>query len=576
MTPHAFAEGLTIDNDGVLHAENLDETRIYEVNIEVTDDNEITGSKTFVLSDNLIFDYTIQAGDDYLIGYGEEVHLDLQLTNTGTQTLPDLEIQLELMDPYVDLIDFNETVSQLTSGQTIEITDAFSFQTDNLIPDEYPLDFNISFSYQALTKHGKMHMLAFAPDLDASQPLVADGDNGRLDPGESTALVFPVFNAGHADALDVEMVVESDDSWVSFTSSNHLVYGNIPGGNTVYDTIFVSVAAEAPEGHQVVLNMDLTADPGIEFELSYVLVIGRFPVMIIDLDPQEISGPLMSNLLDELGIIHSYFSYFNEIQLEDHKNLMVFLGRKFNNHVLTTGESDALLAFLESNGNIYLEGGVTWLEDPQTALHGMFNLQVQTLPWETYDTIYGVPSTFSDSMKFEYSMSLSHYDHFLLPSNDAFAFMRANEPEHGMMIACENPDYKTIGSKIDFAGLEDGQYPSTKKELLRRILAFLDVEVLISDLNENLFSTGPVQLHCYPNPVRSECIIAFTLMEQSEMSITLSDMQGNVIKKPVSNKLFPSGAGHIKINASDMVPGIYICTAKTGLAAETVKFVKIN
>ena len=51
------------------------------------------------------------------------------------------------------------------------------------------------------------------------------------------------------------------------------------------------------------------------------------------------------------------------------KIYLCFLGREFNNYILTEADGDVLANFLLTNGNIYMEGGLTWAKDPQTQVH---------------------------------------------------------------------------------------------------------------------------------------------------------------------------------------------------------------
>jgi len=575
LTPQNFLSGITIDETGMLHSDSIPTNKIYDLEIGVKDDNEITGTKHFKLSDNIIFDYTIQSGGDNQIDYGEEPHIHFEVRNIGQQAIFNINISLEMEDPFIQLLDPTENIPVLYPGQVLQLNDAFSFQVDNLVPDMYPLDFKLQFTWQANEKSGKMPLTAYAPELGLSNPVVADNDNQRLDPGETTALVFPVINGGHATALNVEMAIEISDPYISINSSTLLIPGDIQAGAIARDSLFITVAADAPEGHTFEVNVLLGADPGITLETSFNLLIGRYPVLVLDLDPLTLNGPVVNPLLEELNITHDDLFYITDEGLELYKNVLIFLGRKFTNHILSDNEAQVLQNFLIQGGNIFLTGGTTWNEDPQTAVHPMFNAQAQSVMWTAYDTIYGMDGTFSENMKFWYDGNMAYYNHYLVPSGSAFTLFRASEPEHGAMVANDAGVYKTIASNIDFEGLNDLEFPSTKIELLFRILDFFGLEIT-TGMKEITDAKSLLNLKCFPNPVNEGTIVSFHLDKLSEVSINISDMNGKVIDYPLYREKLEAGNQKIFLNTASLKKGIYFCNLRSNDITETIKLVKIK
>ena len=574
LLPQHFLSSLTIDSTGLLHAPEVDDDIIYDVVVQVTDDNEISGTKSFRLAENILFDYIVNAGDNNRIDYGEEVTIDLEVTNIGVQVLNDIEINFNISDPYIAILNGSGFLPSADPGETILMEDVFTFQVDALIPDQYALHFLISFVFNNKTILGTMNMLAFAPDLLADMPVVLDENNGRLDPGETANVVFSIKNSGHAEAINVTSEIMINDPDVSILGPNIITYGNLAAGETKSDTLTIAVTTSCPQGHTVPVEIITTAEPEFITENNYSLLVGRYPLLVIDLDPQMLNGPVIVPLLEDMEVNYSYINYFPD-NLGLYQNLMVFVGRKFFSHVITVAEGDSLAAFLTDGKSIYLEGGVTWLEDPQTTAHAMFNLDVQALSWTYHDSIVGVEGTFAHDMSFLYQANIGYYNHYLNPLNNAFILMQTSEFSHGCMVAFENSDYKTIGSNIDFCALTDNISPSTKKKFLTGILDFFEIEAVITSDPEILTGKEKAGIAVYPNPFNDQINLVISLDKGTSYSLTLIDLHGNKMADLAQNKQIDANNKDIhKYNFDYLPPGIYICTLQTETTFEMVKIVK--
>lgn len=85
--------------------------------------------------------------------------------------------------------------------------------------------------------------------------------NGMMDYGEMVRLSVALTNIGSEDADGVSAVIESDDTFVSFTD-NQENYGNIPAGDTVFvmNAFEVVVDGAVPDMHNVLFNLSAEGD----------------------------------------------------------------------------------------------------------------------------------------------------------------------------------------------------------------------------------------------------------------------------------------------------------------------------
>ncbi|HET8827872.1 MAG TPA: T9SS type A sorting domain-containing protein [Pelobium sp.] len=97
---------------------------------------------------------------------------------------------------------------------------------------------------------------------------------------------------------------------------------------------------------------------------------------------------------------------------------------------------------------------------------------------------------------------------------------------------------------------------------------YSDVKVVRYGLNDT-----KVDVSVYPNPVSDFTNISFNVAVSGESSISLSNIQGRVVKNVNSNVL--AGTNTIKLNLSDIASGTYILTvSQNGKIIGTKKLVK--
>ena len=421
---------------------------------------------------------------------------------------------------------------------------------------------------------GNFNLCAHAPFLTLGIPYVADGENNRLDPGETADILVPVINSGHSKIVNVNATVSSNNEYITFNGPVNSVFDEIQKGAIVVDTFNVTISEECPEGNFAVFNYEIIADPDFTITDSLRLIIGRIPVLLIDLDPGMLSGPVVASLLEDLDVSYGYIKFLPD-NFEDYQNLFVFLGRKFQQHILTQYEGEVLTGFLENTGNIYLESGPTWGEDPQTSVHPLFNINSEPITWNIIDTVAGLTGTFSEGLTFIYSGNMSYYDYYLMPIEPAFTILKRLSEQHGFAIAYDEGNYKTVGSSIDFSGLDDGIFPSTKKILLTRILDFFGIDGLITSIRDNSIANRQ-DISCFPNPFSQQTSINFYLQEEGNINLALFDLHGNRIFTLYADENLSAGSHTVNIEGQGLPNGIYFCVFKTNTSISSIKIVKIN
>ena len=401
--------------------------------------------------------------------------------------------------------------------------------------------------------------------------------NGKIDPGETVDIIVTLINNGDYIAQNVTGVIDADTTYITIDNST-ANFGTIAICDTATETFTITAKDTVPAGQNLDINLNVSSNNGT-YTNSYVMnfIIGQIPILVLDLDGNTNSGPIIQTALEDAEAISEYSTEFPE-DLSVYTSVFVCLGTYNSNHVLTVEEGQLLADFLNTCGSIYMEGGDTWAFDNQTVVHTMFNINGVDDGNNDLGTILGIYGTFTEDMNFSFSGDNSYIDH-LEPISPAVLIFENQSPSYGCAIAHDAVDYKTIGSSFEFGGLDDGTYPSTKEEYMTRILNFFngiytgiekDNIVLLND------ELGPN----YPNPFNDLTTINYTLNNSSNIQLDIFDLTGKMIKTLV-NEFKNTGKHKVTWDARDnygnSVPcGIYFYRLKTGSSIQTKKMILSN
>ncbi len=225
-------------------------------------------------------------------------------------------------------------------------------------------------------------------------------------------------------------------------------------------------------------------------------------IVIWTLDQTPISEAYFSQFLSE-------FNYDKQIFLTDIVNipldtttdvLFVTLGINPNNYELSQDEANIIVNYLQSGGNVYMEGGDCWYADPNAGMYASyFGVNPLTDGGSVTEPFVGVFFTFTYGMSFEYNGENNSLDRIQPNHTDAHTIFRnANYP---YAVIFEPGPYYSIASSFEFGGLVDDEFPSTKKELFRRYMEFFEVPLIGTNTQLLDFSTNidELELTLYNN-----------------------------------------------------------------------------
>jgi len=473
-----------------------------------------------------------------LMDYAEDNLLNLTMQNIGLQDAENVSVVLSTDDPYVYITDSAEYALSIAAGESLELVDAFAYTVTDSIPDGHIVLFHIWAGEDgSVLWNTAFFITAHAPVLELAGFTVEDpeGNNdGKIDPGETANIHISIRNAGSSDAFNVMTGLTGDDNYLTVISGDQNT-NDLVAGETEEITFSVTADENTPGGYNAKINVDIFADHNIHNHDSLFCVIGDYTALILDLDAVRFSGPVIMQAFNDLG----FFADYSPTMLPDlssYRNVFVCLGSHFTNHVLTGSEATILKDFLETGGNLYMEGPLTWYTDPQTSIHPMFNIETVFTNYYRFDSVFSRPETFTEGMSFVFENEMpycNHQNHAIEPAFEIFSLLPDSLPS---TVAYDAPGYKTIGSSMQFGGLINSDYPSTRAELLSRFLAFFGETLTgTEDLSSPVLSS--LDMTIYPNPFKDEVTFRLRIEKPSQIRLEIFDIAGRQVSSLVDNFL---------------------------------------
>ena len=409
------------------------------------------------------------------LDYNEAVSIALGLKNVGTDDVSDIEVSISSTDEFIVLSDATETYPLIEAGQTVAVADGFAFSVSNDVPDGH----SILFDYTAVSGDnqwtGSFTIVAHSVVLNFAGTQVSDeqgNNNGKADPGETFQLQLSVLNAGTAPGYNLTGQLTSDDPYV-IINVDSLNYGTISGYETLSAAFTVTALPTTPTGHIAEFSLLMTSDGGFESIAPVSVIIGQIPVLIIDLDGNRNSGPVIQGCLTNLSVSADYVTSW-PLVLGPYQSIFVCLGTYSDNAVLTDTQGQILANFLNAGGKLYLEGGDTWAYNTATPVHPMFKIEGDSDGSGDLSTVNGMTGSMVDGMSFGYSGDNSYIDR-ILPLENAIPLFQNSSPQYYNTIAYDGGTYKTIGSSFEFGGLQDGTESSVKDSLMMHYIEFFGI-----------------------------------------------------------------------------------------------------
>ena len=551
--PAILPDKMEIDQNGLLSLLISDESTLFDVLVQVTDDNGVTSRKQFQVPSGLTYTYQIQSGTDDKIEYHDTVSVKFTIKNTSQQVYHQMMLDFSCNDSHYSLLKNNALVGTLAPQQTMVIDSALLLVANPGLADQYVTVVSSLISSTEKQWSADISLMASSPDFRMSEIMVTDNQNGILEPGETAVLKLQLSNIGHADLESFQVTISDQPEYYQMEDSVFFI-DRLAVGDTTTLLFPVLANQKLHSGSKINVHFSITKTDFTIAELMRPLLIGKIPVLILDLDPKKISGPLLMELLDTLQLNADY-SYNYPDSYDRYMSVFVCLGTIFSNVQLTTYQANKLSSFLSNGGRIYMEGRVTWFNDVPTSLHDRFNIETVSCPYYfELKSFIGAPDRFTENMFFLTTSTKPYSNYYMQPVGSAFPILNVSQNDSASTVAYDEGNYKTIGSFIEFGTLMDMDTISTKEKYLLGILDFFGLtDFMLSDKPVIKLPENELSMEVWPNPFSIDLTIRIFNLYGKSNCLQIFDLSGKMVNKinlPESNQ--PDGCLTFEWNAKDL------------------------
>ena len=226
----------------------------YEANIDV-----IPASGPYVIIDSYELGYEATQ-----LNFGEDASFNIQLKNVGSSQAPAGTMTLTTESEYVTITNGTADFTAINADDTFDLDEAFTFSVSDEVPNKTNVSFTIMITSGSDTYENHITLKAYAPSFEIGNVgirEIANGNgNGRMDPGETVKLRFPVSNVGNADSWTTNATLTYDPIFMELLTSPTVSLESIEaGGSAYYD--FEILVGNAPAGYAA--NYSLSVESGV-------------------------------------------------------------------------------------------------------------------------------------------------------------------------------------------------------------------------------------------------------------------------------------------------------------------------
>lgn len=195
------------------------------------------------------------------LDFDDQASLDIVMKNVGIETAPAGTATISTESEYVTITNPTVDFASIAANATTSIEEAFGFTVANDVPDNTKISFTVNIESGDDEYESHINMKAYAPAFEIGKVSIQEisgNGNGRLDPGETVKLIFPIDNNGGAASNAVKATLVINNGFMQITGSNTITVGSIEGNGSTTVEYTVNIG-EAPSGFAADYTLDVVS-----------------------------------------------------------------------------------------------------------------------------------------------------------------------------------------------------------------------------------------------------------------------------------------------------------------------------
>ncbi|MCD4682599.1 MAG: S8 family serine peptidase, partial [Bacteroidales bacterium] len=192
---------------------------------------------------------------------GESILLSLEMINNSTSANNNVTVNISTASPFVTITDNTEYYGNFVIGQIKNINDGFAFDVATGTPGVEDIQFAVEATNGLMTWNSQFSIITSGPNLEFGNMTIDDASgngNGRLDPGETADITFPVLNIGNSNSPFASALLSSVSAYVTINSGSATL-GVIDAGGSADAVFNITCDGATPIGTAVDLTVDVEA-----------------------------------------------------------------------------------------------------------------------------------------------------------------------------------------------------------------------------------------------------------------------------------------------------------------------------
>ncbi|MBN2105533.1 choice-of-anchor D domain-containing protein [bacterium] len=211
---------------------------------------------------------------------GSTVQVDCSFENFGSAQASDVTAVLSCTDPDITLTDDSESIGTLQSGEVIDRTAAFTFETAAGLQNGQVIPCTLTLSSASGGPWtDQKEIVITTPVLIYHTHQMSDSEEGDGDdfaePGETVTVDLTIENSGLLAGEDVTVALNSQSPQITLNQSS-LNYGTLGSGETRSASFDLQVAPSCMIPDFITIDLELETSDGYLNTDSFVISVGEF------------------------------------------------------------------------------------------------------------------------------------------------------------------------------------------------------------------------------------------------------------------------------------------------------------